>query len=32
MALGYADVDAPEARLVVEREPLERFATLSGFD
>jgi LAO/AO transport system ATPase len=32
MALGYAEVDAPEARLVVEREPVERFATLSGFD
>jgi LAO/AO transport system ATPase len=32
MALGYADGDAPEARLVVEREPVERFATFSGFE
>jgi len=31
LALGDADADAPEARLVVERAPVERFATLEGF-
>ena len=31
MALGYADADAPEAKLAVEREPAERFATFTGF-
>ncbi|MGY2052835.1 nitroreductase [Methylobacterium sp. JK268] len=31
MALGYADPNAPENRLVPEREPAERFATLAGF-
>jgi LAO/AO transport system ATPase len=32
MALGYADAEAPEARLAVEREPVANFATLAGFD
>jgi LAO/AO transport system ATPase len=32
MALGYADAEAREARLVPEREPLARFATLAGFE
>jgi nitroreductase len=32
MALGYADPAAAESRLVPEREPLESFATLAGFD
>jgi len=32
MALGHADRDAPENRLVTEREPPERFATFLGWD
>jgi nitroreductase len=32
MALGYADATAAEGRLVPEREPLARFATLAGFE
>jgi len=32
MALGYADTDVPEARLLVGREPVERFAAFSGFE
>jgi len=32
MALGYADAAAAENRLVPEREPLERFVTLAGFE
>jgi nitroreductase len=32
MALGYADAAAAESRLVPEREPLERFVTLAGFE
>ena len=32
MALGYADLAAPESRLVPEREPLASFATMSGFE
>jgi hypothetical protein len=32
MALGYADGDAPEARLVPEREPVSAFARLEGFE
>jgi nitroreductase len=32
MALGYADDDAPEARLAVERAPVASFATLAGFE
>jgi len=31
MALGYADPDAPENRLVTEREPVSAFATFEGF-
>lgn len=31
MALGYADPEAPENRLLPEREPVEGFATLLGF-
>lgn len=31
MALGYADPDAIENRLVTERAPVEQFATFSGF-
>jgi len=31
MALGYADPQAPENRLVPEREPAAGFATLLGF-
>jgi nitroreductase len=32
MSLGYADPDAPENRLVTEREPVAGFATFDGFD
>jgi LAO/AO transport system ATPase len=32
MALGYADPDAREARLVPQREPVSAFVTLAGFD
>jgi LAO/AO transport system ATPase len=32
MALGYADPDAPENRLVTEREPVPGFADFDGFD
>jgi nitroreductase len=32
MALGYADPDAPENRLVTEREPVENFTDFRGFD
>ena len=31
MALGYADPDAPENRLVTEREPATAFSTFRGF-
>ncbi len=31
MALGHADPDAPENRLVTEREPVAGFATFEGF-
>ncbi len=32
MSLGYADPDAPENRLVTEREPVSGFARFLGFD
>ena len=32
MSLGYADPDAPEGRLVTEREPVPGFARFAGFD
>jgi hypothetical protein len=32
MALGYADPDAIENRLVTEREPVAGFARFDGFD
>ncbi|MCX8017672.1 MAG: nitroreductase [Rhodocyclaceae bacterium] len=32
MALGYADPNAPENRLVTEREPVEAFADFRGFE
>ena len=32
MALGYADAEAKEARLVPGREPVASFATLAGFE
>jgi LAO/AO transport system ATPase len=32
MALGYADPDAPEARLEPGREPVQAFATWAGFE
>jgi LAO/AO transport system ATPase len=32
MSLGYADPDAPESRLVTEREPVTGFARFAGFD
>lgn len=32
MSLGYADPDAPEGRLVTEREPVAGFARFLGFD
>jgi LAO/AO transport system ATPase len=32
MALGYADPEAPENRLVTEREPVAGFAQFDGFD
>ena len=32
MALGYADEDATEAKLVPEREPVAAFARLDGFE
>jgi len=32
MSLGYADRDAPENRLVTEREPVAAFARFAGFD
>jgi LAO/AO transport system ATPase len=32
MSLGYADPDAPESRLVTEREPVAGFARFEGFD
>jgi LAO/AO transport system ATPase len=32
MSLGYADPDAPEGRLVTEREPVSGFARFLGFD
>ena len=32
MSLGHADPDAPENRLVTEREPVAGFATFDGFD
>ena len=32
MALGYANPDAPENRLVTEREPVENFTDFRGFD
>ena len=32
MSLGYADPDAPEGRLVTEREPVPGFARFVGFD
>jgi LAO/AO transport system ATPase len=32
MSLGYADPDAPENRLVTEREPVAGFARFAGFD
>ncbi len=31
MSLGYADTDAPENRFIVAREPVETFASFSGF-
>lgn len=31
MALGYADPDAPENKLVTEREPVEAFTSFRGF-
>ena len=31
MALGHADPDAPENRLVTERAPASEFATFDGF-
>jgi nitroreductase len=32
MSLGYADPDAPESRLVTEREPVAGFARFAGFE
>jgi nitroreductase len=32
MAVGYADEDAPENRLVTERASVDTFATFEGFD
>ena len=32
MALGYADLEAPENKLRTEREPVENFADFRGFD
>ena len=32
MAVGYADEDAPENRLVTERAAVDTFATFAGFD
>ena len=31
MALGYADPDAPENKLITEREPVEGFTDFRGF-
>ncbi|WP_211483695.1 hypothetical protein [Azotobacter chroococcum] len=32
IALGYEDTQAPENRLLTERQPVEEFASFHGFD